>query len=469
MREKGKGKWVSDVGSWLDFNSFAVFGLGRSGRAVSRLLADRGKRVIASDTAARGDFDGELEELEGDVELVFGGNELGEAEVAVVSPGLRPSLGIFEEVREAGVPIVSEIDIAFDATGADVLALTGTDGKTTTTSLLGRMAELSGRPSATGGNIGTPLSAIVDEVPEEGLIVAEVSAFQLWSAHHFRPAVAGFTNIAGDHLDYFESREEYREAKRRLQRNAAGEDVVVYNLDDPVIREWSRESPAVRATYGGGGDDEMEAALRVWARDGVLVAEQGGETFDLVERAALGLPGRHNVENAMCAAAMALAAGIDPDVIGEAIATFEALPHRVETCGEVDGVTFVNDSKATNVNASLAGLSSLEPPFVAIVGGVDKGLDLEPLCRYLAEHASGVVAIGEMSGRLTAELEPMVGEEFRLATAGTLEEATRRAYEWARGEGETVILSPACSSFDMFESYKHRGEVFRGAVERLSS
>mgnify|MGYP006278779051 CR=1 FL=1 len=453
--------------NWLDYDRFAVFGLGRSGRAASRLLSELGKTVVASDTGSRADLEGAIEDLPDDVEFVFGRNAIADAEVAVVSPGLKPRFEIFDALRSRGVPAVSEIEIAFDAAEAPVLALTGTDGKTTTTSILGEIAAASDRPSAVGGNIGTPLSAVVGDVPAAGIIVAEVSAFQLWSTFHFRPDVAGFTNIAGDHLDYFDSRAAYREAKRRLEENVVASDWVVYNGDDPTVDAWYRDRTGRRALYSLDRRPDAGADLALWRQGTRVVAERSGETVEIVDESEISLRGDHNVSNVMCAAGMALAHGLGPEAIRKGIRAFEPLPHRVEPCGTAEGVSFVNDSKATNVNAALAGLESLEDGFVAIVGGVDKGLDLEPLCRHLGRHAGGVVVIGDISERLVEELRDVVDRDFRLDVVGSLEEATRRAFEWARPGQGTVVLSPACSSFDMFDSYEHRGRVFREAVDAL--
>jgi UDP-N-acetylmuramoylalanine--D-glutamate ligase len=453
--------------NWLHFDNFAVFGLGKSGIAAANLLADRGKQVVASDTAEPEELAPAVDKLDDDVDRVFGDNVWDGAEVVVVSPGMPPDLEVFQQVRADDIPIVSEIEIAYDASRAPVLAMTGTDGKTTTTSLLGRMAELSDRPSVVGGNIGTPLSSVVTDVPSDGLIVAEVSAFQLWSIHHFRPRVAGYTNIAGDHLDYFETREEYREAKRRLESNMRGDDLVVYNVDDPVLESWSESAPARCGLYGFDGVAGRGSDIEVREQGGVVFAEREAGRVELLDRRDFQLPGRHNVANAMCASAMALAADIAPSTITDALESFEPLPHRVEPCGTIDDVPFVNDSKATNVNAALAGLSSIETPYVAIVGGVDKGLELAPLCRHLAEHSSGVVVIGEVAGRFTDEMRAHVEESFRLQRADDLEEATRQAFRRARPESATVVLSPASSSFDMFDSYADRGETFRRIVGDL--
>lgn len=458
-----------EVDNWLEYDRFAVYGLGRSGRAACELLADRGKEVVASDLRQPEDFEGELDALPESVEFVFGENAPAGADAVVVSPGLEPRLEVFDELESREIPYFSEVDLAFDAASAPILAITGTDGKTTTTSLLGAMAEASRFPSTVGGNIGTPLSAVVDDVGEEGVVVAEVSAFQLWSCHQLRPAVAGYTNVAGDHLDYFDSRSDYIRSKRRLEQNSGPSDWVVYNLDDETVAEWSRETSARRAVYGlEVGGDEAELCVQ---RDGDrIVSREGGARRHLFDREELPLPGDHNVANAMCAAAMARAFGIEPSAIERAVGEFSPLPHRVEEVAEIEGVRFVNDSKATNVHSALAGLRSLEQGYVAIVGGVDKGLNLRPLCEELEERASGVVIIGAIGDRLQSELARTT-EQTPMERAETLRDAVRRAFARAkRGEEtDTVTLAPACSSFDMFESYTDRGEEFRSAVRELGA
>jgi len=458
-----------EVDNWLEYDRYAVYGLGRSGRAACGLLADRGKRVVASDLRERDEFDDELEEVPGSVECVFGENAPAGADAVVVSPGMEPSLEVFDELARREIPYFSEVDLAFDAASAPIVAITGTDGKTTTTSLLGAMAEASRFPTTVGGNIGTPISAVVDDVGERGVVVAEVSAFQLWSCHHLRPAVAGYTNVAGDHLDYFETRSDYVRSKRRLEQNSEASEWVVYNLDDETVAGWSRETSARSAVYAASLDGE-EAELCVERTGDRVVSREDGSEWRLFERKQLPLPGDHNVANAMCAAAMARAFGIERSAIERAVREFSPLPHRVEEVAEIEGVRFVNDSKATNVHSALAGLQSLDEPYVAIVGGVDKGLDLEPLCTELRDRASAVVVIGAIGDRLESELS-RTAEALPVARYEMLRDAVGRAFEWAqaRDSVHTVTLAPACSSFDMFDSYTDRGEAFRRAVRELDA
>lgn len=457
--------------NWLDYERYAVYGLGRSGLAAARLLARRGKEVVASDIREREAFGDALETLPETVEIVTGRNEAADADVVVVSPGLKPRLEVFDELRERSIPAVSEVDVAFDAGEAPFVAITGTDGKTTTTSMCGEIVRADGRPHAVAGNIGTPLCDVVADVPADGLIVAEISAFQLWSSHHFRPDAAGFTNVAGDHLDYFSEWDEYVAAKHRLVRNAGAEDWAAFNAEDDIVWEWRERFPGKTIGYGFDPARLEGCDLKLWATDGAIRAEgwQGGEgEAELMDLEAFELPGRHNILNAMCAAGLALTRGISPETVGAGLANFEPLRHRVEPRGAVEGVSFINDSKATNVNAALAGLASIDGSFVAIVGGVDKHLELDEMAEVLADRAAGVVLIGEIADRMVRALGAADMPDARIRRAGSMDEAVERGFEMARDERVPLILSPACSSFDMFDSYKHRGDVFCECVEGLN-
>ena len=456
---------------WLNYDRYAVYGLGRSGRAAARLLARRGKRVVASDAATVEDLDPEVKDLPDAIDIVTGGNDPADAEVCIVSPGLHPRLDCLAEPRDRGIPIVPEIELAADAAEAPIVAFTGTDGKTTTTSMCGSIAEASSRASVVGGNIGTPLSDVVDSVGPSGLIVAEISAFQLWSTHHFRPEVAGFTNVAGDHLDYFDTWDEYVDAKRRLIEFSDPAGAAVFNADDETVWSWRQDFPGTSLAYGLDAAHVEAFQGTAPCREGrELIAQSTEDKQSLVDLDDVAFRGDHNHLDALCAAGAALAADLSIDAIRRGLEAFEPLGHRIEEVDTIDGVRFVNDSKATNVHAALAGLRSIDGDFVAIVGGVDKGLDLDPLAAFLVDRASGVVLIGEVADRLGGALRDAGIAADRVAHADSLEEATHGAFDRARtleASEPAVILSPASSSFDMFDSYEHRGEVFRAGVARL--
>lgn len=456
------------MSNWLNFNKFAVFGMGRSGIAAANLLARRGKQVLASDTRTLDEMSDVAAQLEEGVKLVGGGNIVGSAEVVVVSPGLKPRLAVFEELRERDMPAISEIELASAATEARILAITGTDGKSTTTVLTGHILEHAGVECVVGGNLGTPLCALVDEVSADGVIVAEVSAFQLWTTHQFAPKAFGLTNIAFDHLDYFDSYDEYVEAKRRVMKNAGAASWGVFNAEDEHIQNWQHGYEGRAIAYGLSKEAVEEADDALWLANGALWARNhGGEATQwLANTAALPIAGAHNMLNLMCAAGLAQAVGVSIEQAAEAATTFKALPHRMEYVGEVDGVKFYDDSKATNVHAALAGLRSVEGDLVAIVGGVDKGLELTELIDFLKEREAPVVLIGQIRERIGTELLAAGYPERDIFTADSLAQAVQKAHKLAKPTG-TVSLSPACSSFDMFDSYAHRGDVFQEVVRQL--
>ncbi|MFU8803230.1 MAG: UDP-N-acetylmuramoyl-L-alanine--D-glutamate ligase [Bradymonadaceae bacterium] len=453
---------------WLDFERFAVLGLGKSGIAAANLLARRGKTVTASDSRKRGDLEAALGELDSRVRVICGENSTEAAEVVVVSPGLRPTLPIIADLLHREVPVISEVELAFSAARAPFMAITGTDGKTTTATLTGRIFEQARRAAIVAGNIGTALCGVVDEVGPDGLIIAEVSSFQLWSIHDFRPQAAAFTNVAADHLDYHGTVEEYVRCKRRLLKNMQETDWLVFNAEDPRLVEWAREFPGKSVGYGTYPFDAGPFDLAMWYEEGRFFGrdESGDVTCWLETVDDLPLKGRHNRSNMLCAAALARTRGVSWDDIVLALQGFVPLPHRLEPCGEVEGVRFYDDSKATNSHAALAGLRSLSGPIVPIVGGVDKGLDLEELVVYLRDDARAVVLMGEIASRLHEELLEAGMEQERIVEVMTMDEAVEEAFRRS-DRGGTVTLSPACSSFDMFESYAHRGRAFQTAVRGL--
>ncbi len=453
---------------WLNFDKFAVFGMGKSGIAAANLLARRGKKVVASDTRSLDELADVADQLADGVELVGGGNALGDAEVVVVSPGLKPGLAVFDELEQAGVPAVSEIELAYEAAQAPILAITGTDGKSTTTVLAAHMLEHAGVECAAGGNLGTPLCALVDEVSADGVLVAEVSAFQLWTTHRFAPRAFGLTNIDFDHLDYFDNYDAYVDAKRRVMANADADTWGVFNADDDYIRGWRHGFEGRAVAYGLSREQVDGCEDAFWLEDDAIYARLGGEEHHawVPDIHALPIQGPHNMLNIMCAAGLAVAAGVELPQVASSLASFKPLPHRLEYVGAVDGVRFYDDSKATNVHAALAGLRSLDGRIVPIIGGVDKGLDLGELVEFLRDRQAPVVLIGAIRQRLGTELLSEGFEAGDIHSADTMSDAVDQALALAAPDG-TVSLSPACSSFDMFDSYAHRGDVFQECVRSL--
>jgi len=456
---------------WLNSTHYAVLGMGRSGIAAANLLARRGKKVLASDTRSDADLTDVAAQLEAGIDLRGGGNHYGNAEVVVASPGLKPGLPIFAELRARQIPVISEIELAAAATDAAIIAITGTDGKSTTTVLVEHLIKSAGKECVAGGNLGVPLCELVESLSADAYLVAEVSAFQLWTTHHFKPAAVGLTNIAFDHLDYFDTYAEYVESKRRVLKNAGPETLGVFNLEDAYIQKWHADFGGKSVAYGLSEEAVRGAENAFWLDGEQVSARLGGVEHRgwLKDIKTLPISGPHNMLNLMCAAALAGRAGVTLAQAAAAAKTFKPLAHRLEFVAEIDGIHYFDDSKATNAHAALAGLRSLDGYLVPIVGGVDKGLDLGELVEFLKARASAVVLIGDIRERLSRELRdagyPAQSIHDAADMPGAVAIATKNA--GLSQDGATVSLSPACSSFDMFQSYAHRGDVFQQAVRAL--
>jgi len=447
----------------LEGSRALVVGLGRSGTAAADLLVRHGAvvSVVDDDPAVLRAQDLARWTRRG-VRLVEG--RVGDAgldrpDFLVVSPGVPPTSAWVRWAREGGTPVVGEIECAFWVARAPVAAVTGTNGKSTTAELLGAVVRAWGRPVEVVGNIGRAFSGAADRVPPDGWLVAEISSFQLETIDRFRPRVAIHLNLTPDHLDRYASIEEYAAAKERLFENQTAGDVAVLNRDDP--RVWSaraRTGARVLATSLAG---PVEAGA--WVDTDRVLARVGTETLVVADRRDVRLRGPHNLSNVLAVVAGALSMGVPPDVVAGVLATFAGLPHRMESVGAVRGVEFVNDSKATNVEAVVSALSSFSTPVVLIAGGRDKGLDFGPLGE-MAGRIKHAVLIGESREEIARVLRPASSVEM----APSMEVAVRRAFR-AAAPGEVVLLSPACASFDMFENFEHRGDVFRDEVRKVGS
>lgn len=452
--------------TWLDDTRVAVWGLGKSGVAAAQLLARRGYDVVASDTRDEASLQSSLEGLDPAVEVVFGDNVIGDAQWVVTSPGLPPSLDIFKEAKRRAIPVVSEVELAYAFSDARWLGITGTDGKTTTTTLLGNMVAASDQPGAVAGNIGTALCSVVEDLASRSLLVVEVSANQLWTCHGVRTEAAAITNIAEDHVDYFVSEEQYEEAKCRLIAMQEGQgDAVLPSGNAPWKRRLLAEHPRSKVIEFGVGRPEGPTSHRAVYFEGGVGHWRHGEDEGIwcpdFEDSAL--IGPHNQANAACAAALAWSAGLDWESIEAGLMDTPALAHRMEWIAEVDQVAFIDDSKATNAHASWAGLQGVKGPLVAIVGGLDKGLKLDEWAKHVAHRAEAVVITGAIEARMASLFAKHPVSVHR---APSMDRAVQMAKNVAR-PGSTVVLSPACSSYDRYANYRQRGRDFQDAVRRL--
>jgi UDP-N-acetylmuramoylalanine--D-glutamate ligase len=442
-----------------------VVGLQRSGVSAARFLASRGAAVTVTDQAPAEKLAGPIEKLGGAAVLELGGHRLESftgADLIVMSPGV-PELPEMQAARRAGVEIIAEIELAYRCLdpASILIAITGTNGKSTTTSLAGAICAASGIPSFCGGNLGNPLIEAVGGPADRpgGYVVAEVAGFQLETCTSFRPKVAAGLNITEDHLDRYRTMDVYAEMKNRVFRWQTAEDHAIANAEDARVTAGARAASARFWEFSSAREVPAGAFLGAGRREIVLRlggTEERYPTEDLV------IVGTHNLENAMAAYLAARLAGVPPEAVRAAARAFRPLPHRMELVGELDDVLFYDDSKGTNVGAVAAALDGFPRPVVLIAGGKDKGGDYGPMIRALEKCARAVVLIGEARPLIRAALDrARVG--FPVVDAGDMHAAVAMARGLA-GAGDAVVLSPACASYDMFQNFEHRGRVFREAV-----
>ncbi|CAN5631419.1 UDP-N-acetylmuramoyl-L-alanine--D-glutamate ligase [soil metagenome] len=438
-----------------------VLGLARSGLAAARLALSRGATVYASDA---GDTESARAAAE-DVRRLGGEAETGGHDVArlaacdriVLSPGIPPGASILGEAALRGVPVVAEVELACEQLESVVIAVTGTNGKTTVTALIAHLLEGAGMHAVAGGNIGTAVSELAMAEPQPDIVVLEVSSFQLSRLESFAPAIGVLTNLAPDHQDWYESVDLYYADKARLFRNATPASVWVLNGEDGEARELPGDAAGTRYHF------RIETPLAPGERggyladDGWLVLDLGNGEERVIDRSELKILGPHNVANALTATIAARLQGASIAAISSGLRTFGSLPHRMEPVGESGGVLWVNDSKATNIASTRVAVRSMDRPVVLLLGGKHKGEPYRELLPELGAQVRSVIAYGDAAGRIVDDL---AGYAEVVRVDGDFGAVVSRAREIAQ-PGDAVLLSPACSSYDMFRSYEERGDHFR--------
>lgn len=448
-----------------------VIGAGKSGVAAANLLASRGFKVLLSDNKPLARLKERLKELSGKVEVEAGGHtdRVFSRGFAVKSPGLSHSNPLIVKLKKNRIPVFSEIETALAFSGtSEVLAVTGTNGKTTTTVLLGeimkRALKARGAKAWICGNVGAPAAGIAKKAAARDMIIMEVSSYQLEDSSYLRPRAACVLNVTPDHLDHHKTMANYVTAKAKIFRFQKKEDACVFNADDKDCRRMAARCPSRTLFFSSsrkGGD------LNAWVEEGAkgakIILKWNGEKTALTPPA---LPGRHNLENAMCAGLMALTRGVGRADIQKTFSAFKGVEHRIEPAGKTRGITFINDSKATNVDSTLVALRALgtaRKNIWLILGGLDKGSPYTPLAPLISKSVKAVLTIGAAAEKIKKELmgaAPVI-------SAGTIAKAVGLA--GARGErGDVVLFSPACASFDQFKDYEDRGRKFKALVKKLS-
>jgi UDP-N-acetylmuramoylalanine--D-glutamate ligase len=442
-----------------------VVGLGKSGLAAAHFLKECGARVTVSD-ARPATLIAELSELLDQGFMVEAGSHglltFRRQDLIVVSPGVPMSTPVLTQVRAMGAHIIGELELGVEFLQGEVIGVTGSNGKTTTTSLLGEILKAAGRPTLVGGNIGLPVTALVAESTGKSWSVIEVSSFQLETVETFRPRIAVVLNITPDHLDRHGSFETYAAAKARITEFQTSDDFLVLNGEDKQTQMVAAKTKA--QIYWFSGRRQIKQGAFVHGESIFFTKSEGAKPEPVMPVAEITLAGTHNVENVLAAVCAARLAGVEVETIRAAVGAFKAVEHRLEFVRELDGVRYYNDSKATNVDATMKAVASFDGGIHLILGGKDKDSDYTVLAFLLRERVKTVVTIGSAAEKIERELDGVV----KIESAETLARAIAFAHETA-ATGDTVLLAPACSSFDQFENYEQRGRVFKELVQALKS
>lgn len=443
-----------------------VIGMARSGVAAAQLLLSHGATPLLFDEKKADTLGDTLLPLVNTAcEFHLGEDPfllLDQCDAVVISPGVPIDAPIVKAAREQNIPLIGELELAFSLLQGEVLAISGTNGKTTTVTLLGKMFENAGRITHVAGNIGYPLSSVALTSKKGDVVVVEVSSFQLESIRTFHPCVAALLNITEDHLNRHGTMEQYIRMKQRMFENQIAEDVAVLNLDDPVLAKMAEKVHARVAFFSRKQSVQNGACVE----DGKIVWRWDGVMKPICDADQILIPGPHNLENALAATAMAASRGVPAAVIRHTLQSFTGVEHRIEKVRVFEGISYINDSKGTNVDSTLKAVQSMKAPTVLILGGYDKHTDFTPLCKEIVISGliAQVVTIGETARQITQTLEE-VGYHH-ITPAYSLEDAVQKSRKLAVSGGN-VLLSPACASFDMFRDYEERGHVFKALVEAL--
>jgi UDP-N-acetylmuramoylalanine--D-glutamate ligase len=444
-----------------------VVGLGKSGVASAQFLAARGARVTVSDTRSQNELKDQIPALlDRGIAVETGGHgerTFRDQDLIVVSPGVPSNLPHLVRARTIGIPVIGEIELAARFLKGKIVAITGSNGKTTTTTLCGDLIASSSRRTLVGGNIGTPVILLVDDSTDDTINVVEVSSFQLETVETFHPYIAVVLNITPDHLDRHGSMEAYTAAKARIFENQTAADYAVLNADDPGSSGlagktkaqvcWFSRKKLLSVTESG---SFVRGAEIYWRKDGKEQRVMGVSEITL--------KGAHNLENVLSAITVASLCGCDPETIRNTVRQFKAVEHRLQYIATIDGVEYYNDSKATNVDATIKAIESFPGNIHLILGGKDKDSDYTLMNDLLRQRVKRVYTIGAAADKIRNHLQTAV----EVMPCQTLSTAVDRAHDLARS-GDVVLLAPACSSFDQFENYEHRGRTFRALVERLAA
>lgn len=448
----------------LEGKKVLVAGLAISGVASVKALSKLGASIVVTDMKSREELKDEIEQLEGiGVEYVLGSNDvnLEEIELVLKSPGIPYDIELFQKARNSGIEVVTDIELAQRVRKADFVCVTGTNGKTTTTSLIGDIFRKAGKKTYVVGNIGVGILSELDALRDpDSVFVIEASSFQLEDTVEFKPEISLLTNITPDHLNWHGSLENYINSKKKIYRNQGTEDYTVLNYEDEVLKNASSEFSSNAVYFSAKRELEKGCFIEgdnVVFRDGIVQRK-------IMKVSDIKIPGDHNLENVLSAVAVAISYGIPSETIKAAVSEFEGVEHRLEFVAEVKGARYYNDSKGTNPDASIKAVEAIPYPIILIAGGMDKGGEFKNFVESFDEKVKSLILLGETAEKIKAEAERCGIEDIHLASG--IEAAVDTAYRIS-SKGDNILLSPACASWDMYPSYEVRGKLFKESVYGL--
>jgi UDP-N-acetylmuramoylalanine--D-glutamate ligase len=453
----------TEAKEWLPEKT-AILGAGRSGIAVAKFLLERGVSIFISETCGVKKMDFILasnsiadkpHEANGHTATVL------EYDLIICSPGIPSNIHVLKKARKMGIPVWSEIELAYRQSKAPYIAITGSTGKSTTVCLVGSILKAAKTDHTVAGNIGLPLISVAPTIPEDGFVAAEISSFQLENIDLFKPRVVAILNLMKNHLDRYESETDYYNAKKEIVRNMSGSDTLVVNANDKHLVSWVKSlNGKVKIVYFG---DDVTGHDCVWHSGGVVYARFNNKKENIINTNTLKIKGKHNIDNICAATALTYTAGVDKGAIAEGASVFNSLPHRLEFIREINGIQYYNDSKATTAESVQCAVTAFQNNVHLIAGGKDKGCDFTLVNDSIKQHVKSAALIGEAAGKISKEWKKLTDTTM----TGSLEKALAVVNKNAES-GDVVILSPGCSSFDMFTSFEERGDIFKKLVNNLT-
>ncbi|SCX88751.1 UDP-N-acetylmuramoyl-L-alanine--D-glutamate ligase [Alkaliphilus peptidifermentans] len=443
-----------------------VIGLAVTGLPLVKVLVELGGRVIVNDLKSPKDLAEAIEELR-DVKVDYilerhpqDIKELGAIDLAVVSPGIPLDIPFIQKLKTEGIEVIGEIELSYRLSKANIIAITGTNGKTTTTALTGAIFQNTGVKTYVVGNIGVAAISKALETKEGEPMVMEVSSFQLESIVNFHPRVAAILNLTPDHLNRHKTMENYRDAKFNIFANQDPEDYAIINYDDELCRNHSSSLKAKKIYFSR----KQQLKEGIYVEDDVIVISFNNQKINVISTDEIKIPGNHNLENALAATAMAFVMGVDIEIISKTLKEFEGVEHRTEYVDTIEGVNFINDSKGTNPDASIKAIEAIKEPIILLAGGMDKGSDFTEFIQSFGGKVKEMIVYGETAEKLQATARALGFNNYTIVK--DLDEAVVAAFKLAV-TGDTVLLSPACASWDMYPNFEERGKHFKNIVSRL--